>query len=77
MVDIVAIETAKAREQAERFVLYLCSCVDEDAVTERIVTALLEAKADVLDAVDEEDDLLCDERVLLRQEVTNRRLRGL
>jgi hypothetical protein len=44
MADIVAIETAKAREQAER--LFARGVAE---VVEEIVTALLEAKADTLE----------------------------
>jgi hypothetical protein len=83
MTDIVAIETAKAREQAERLMPHCIGVDSDEHAAELIVTALLEAKADVLAELDAN---LTDEEIAelfntpiaaLRQEVWNRRARGL
>jgi hypothetical protein len=87
MTDIVAIETAKAREQAERLMPHCIGVDSDEHAAELIVTALLEAKADVLAELDANLTVaLTDEEIAelfttpiaaLRQEVWNRRARGL
>lgn len=86
MTDIVSIETAKAREQAERVAPFTNSAVCK-CLRERVITALLEAKADVLAELDANLTVaLTDDEIAelftvpiaaLRQEVACRRLRGL
>jgi hypothetical protein len=69
MTDIVATETAKAREQTHRLPW------NTSEERERIITALLEAKAEVLEEINNDNDGWLDEEcALLRQEVTNRDL---
>lgn len=75
MTDIVAIETAKAEEQAGRLFRGLGD-IDDPAV---IVTALLEAKADILEehAPNAGKYGYSPYCRLLREEVNNRKARGL
>lgn len=77
MTDIVAIETAKAREQVDKLE-YRVEMMDEHD-PEILVTALLEAKADILAeyAPDAGNYGYSPYHRLLREEVNNRRTRGL
>lgn len=74
MQDIVAQSVAKSTEAAKELVLHcgpsFMSSVHKDVFAERIATAILAGRADMVSASTEAG-------ILLRQEVINRHLRGL
>lgn len=77
MYDIVSIELVKCEELVLRLFGRTVSGMES---TDKVVTALLEAKAEVLETTRDGGGCTPDYvpyAVLLRREVTNRKLRGL